>query len=58
MPGSLEDRIQWSGNVQEMLRNCSAGAYTYPMKSEFSNWRDEQRAWTTTRGAVPTSRFT
>ena len=48
MPGSLEDRIQRSGNVAEMLRNCPAGAYTYPMKPEFSNWRDEQRAWTTT----------
>ena len=48
MPGSLEDKIQRSGNVAEMLRNSPAGAYTYPMKPEFSNWRDEQRAWATT----------
>src|SRR5580698_7108012 len=48
MPGSLEDRIHRSGNVAEMLRNCPAGAYTYPMKPEYSNWRDEQRAWATT----------
>ena len=48
MAGSLEDKIQRSGNVAQMLRNSPAGAYTYPMKPEFSNWRDEQRAWSTT----------
>ena len=48
MPGSLEDKIQRSGNVADMLRNSPAGAYAYPMKPEYSNWRDEQRAWATT----------
>jgi len=48
MAGSLEDKVQRSGNVAQMLRNSPAGAYTYPMKPEFSNWRDEQRAWSTT----------
>jgi vanillate/3-O-methylgallate O-demethylase len=29
-----------------MLRNSKLGAYVYPVvPSEFSNWRDEQRAW-------------
>ena len=29
-----------------MLRNSQIGAYVYPVvPSEFSNWRDEQRAW-------------
>ena len=45
---SLEDKIQRGGNTARMLRNSPLGAYIYPMKSEFSNWRDEQRAWTTT----------
>jgi hypothetical protein len=31
-----------------MLRNVQVGAYTYPMKPEFSNWRDEQAAWKNT----------
>ena len=38
--------IQQSGNVAEMLRNSQIGAYVYPVvPSEYSNWRDEQRAW-------------
>ena len=29
-----------------MLRNSQIGAYVYPVvPSEFTNWRDEQRAW-------------
>jgi vanillate/3-O-methylgallate O-demethylase len=43
---SLEDLIQASGNPVEMLRNSQIGAYVYPVvPSEYSNWRDEQRAW-------------
>ncbi|HEX4559282.1 MAG TPA: hypothetical protein VH166_08860 [Mycobacterium sp.] len=42
---SLEDKIQRHGNVADMLRNAPQGAYDYPMRSEHSNWRDEQRAW-------------
>jgi vanillate/3-O-methylgallate O-demethylase len=48
VPGSLEDKIQRYGNVADMLRNVPVGAYTYPMKPEFSNWRDEQAAWKNT----------
>ena len=36
-----------------MLRNSQIGAYVYPVvPSEFTNWRDEQRAWRETRRAV------
>ena len=29
-----------------MLRNSQIGAYVYPVVApEFTNWRDEQRAW-------------
>ena len=29
-----------------MLRNSPLGPYVYPVvPSEFTNWRDEQRAW-------------
>jgi vanillate/3-O-methylgallate O-demethylase len=45
---SLEDKIQRHGNVADMLRNAPRGAYDYPMRSEYSNWRDEQRALTPT----------
>lgn len=28
-----------------MLRGSQLGPYAFPVKAEFSNWRDEQRAW-------------
>ena len=43
---SLEDVLQSAGNTAQMLRNSQIGAYVYPVVApEFSNWRDEQRAW-------------
>jgi vanillate/3-O-methylgallate O-demethylase len=43
---SLEDRLRSAGNPVDMLRNSQIGAYVYPVVApEFTNWRDEQRAW-------------
>ena len=43
---SLEELIQAVGNPVKLLRNSQTGPYVYPVvPSEFSNWRDEQRAW-------------
>ena len=43
---NLEQLLQAVGNPVQMLRNSQIGAYVYPVvPSEFSNWRDEQRAW-------------
>jgi len=43
---SLEDLLQGAGNPATMLRNSQIGAYVYPVVPyEYSNWRDEQRAW-------------
>lgn len=43
---SLEDLLQAAGNPVKMLRNSQIGAYVYPVvPNEYSNWRDEQRAW-------------
>jgi len=43
---SLEDLLQAAGNPVHMLRNSQIGAYVYPVvPTEYSNWRDEQRAW-------------
>jgi len=45
-PKNLQDVLQSAGNPVEMLRNSQIGAYVYPVvPGEFSNWRDEQRAW-------------
>ena len=43
---SLEDLLKAAGNPVTMLRNSQIGAYVYPVVPyEYSNWRDEQRAW-------------
>jgi syringate O-demethylase len=43
---SLEDLLQAVGSPVKLLRNSQTGPYIYPVvPTEFSNWRDEQRAW-------------
>lgn len=43
---SLQDKIEASGDDPlDMLRQSQVGAYMFPLPAEFSNWRDEQRAW-------------
>jgi vanillate/3-O-methylgallate O-demethylase len=42
---SLEDKLKDWKNPVEMLRNAPVGPYVFPVKPEFSNWRDEQEAW-------------
>jgi vanillate/3-O-methylgallate O-demethylase len=43
---NLETVLKAAGNPVHMLRNSQVGAYVYPVvPSEFTNWRNEQRAW-------------
>ena len=43
---SLEDLLAAADNTVELLRNAQAGPNVYPgVPAEFTNWRDEQRAW-------------
>jgi glycine cleavage system aminomethyltransferase T len=43
---NLEDAIKAAGGPVTLLRNSQLGPYVYPVvPSEFTNWRDEQRAW-------------
>jgi len=43
---NLEEQLQSAGNPVEMLRNSQIGPYAFPVvRHEFTNWRDEQRAW-------------
>jgi vanillate/3-O-methylgallate O-demethylase len=43
---NLEEKLKAAGNPVKMLRNSQIGAYVYPVVApEFTNWRDEQRAW-------------
>jgi len=43
---NLTALIEAAGGPVPLLRNSRAGIYIYPVvATEFSNWRDEQRAW-------------
>jgi syringate O-demethylase len=46
---TLEQRLASGENTVELLRNAQVGANVFPgVPPEFTNWRDEQRAWQTT----------
>ncbi|HLH32482.1 MAG TPA: aminomethyl transferase family protein [Terriglobia bacterium] len=43
---TLEEALLAAGNPVRMLRNSQIGPYAFPVvRSEFTNWRDEQRSW-------------
>ncbi|MBZ5580469.1 MAG: aminomethyl transferase family protein [Acidobacteriia bacterium] len=43
---NLEDVLQAAGSPVKLLRNSQIGPYAFPVvRAEFTNWRDEQRAW-------------
>ncbi|MGQ4615856.1 hypothetical protein [Nocardia sp. R7R-8] len=43
---NLEDLIQKAGSPVKLLRGNRMGPYVFPgIPPEFTNWRDEQRAW-------------
>jgi vanillate/3-O-methylgallate O-demethylase len=43
---TLEEALQSSASPVERLRNSQIGPYAFPVvRPEFTNWRDEQRAW-------------
>ncbi len=43
---NLETALRESGNPVKLLRNAQTGPYVYPgVPPEYTNWRDEQRAW-------------
>ena len=45
---TLEARLHRIGGPLRMLRAAPGGAYPFPMRAEFTNWRDEQEAWKST----------
>jgi vanillate/3-O-methylgallate O-demethylase len=43
---SLEDKLKASDGVLSMMRSSNLGSVIFPgIPPEFTNWRDEQRAW-------------
>lgn len=44
---TLAQAIARVGSPVELLRNQDWPSITFPIQAEFTNWRDEQRAWST-----------
>ena len=43
---NLEQVLKGAGSPVQLLRNSQIGPYAFPVvRHEFTNWRDEQRAW-------------
>ena len=44
---TLGDAIRAAGSPVKLSRNSQIGPYAFPvLRAEYTNWRDEQRAWT------------
>jgi glycine cleavage system aminomethyltransferase T len=52
---SLQQKIDSLGNPAKFLRDVPVGAYQYPVQSQYTNWRDEQRSWRETVGLLDQS---
>lgn len=52
---SLEDEINAAGGPLALLRSGRSGAYVFPVKPEFTNWRDEQESWRSTAALMDLS---
>ena len=56
MTATLQQLLEKAGNPVKLLRDSQLGAFVYPVvMSEFSNWRDEQRAWRDTAALLDQS---
>jgi vanillate/3-O-methylgallate O-demethylase len=42
---SLEDKMQALGGPLALLRAPRSGIFPFPIRAEFTNWRDEQESW-------------
>ncbi|WP_319458238.1 MULTISPECIES: hypothetical protein [unclassified Mycobacterium] len=52
---SLETKMQKAGGPVPMLRDAPVGAYPFPIRSEYTNWRDEQESWRRTAALMDSS---
>jgi len=52
---SLEDVIREAGGPLQLLRSGRSGSFVFPVKAEFTNWRDEQEAWRTSAALMDLS---
>ncbi|MBR7826704.1 hypothetical protein KDK95_10350 [Actinospica sp. MGRD01-02] len=52
---TLNDEIRAAGGPVGLLRSGRSGAYPFPIRAEFTNWRDEQESWRNTAALMDLS---
>ena len=52
---SLDDEIRAAGGPLNLMRSGRSGAFPFPIRAEFTNWRDEQESWRTTAALMDLS---
>ena len=52
---SLEEEIRAAGGPLELMRSGRSGSFPFPIRAEFTNWRDEQESWRTTAALMDLS---
>ena len=52
---SLEEEINAAGGPLALLRAGRSGVFPFPIRAEFTNWRDEQESWRTTAALMDLS---
>jgi vanillate/3-O-methylgallate O-demethylase len=52
---TLEEEITKAGGALALLRSGRSGTFPFPIRAEFTNWRDEQESWRTTAALMDLS---
>ena len=42
---NLDEEIRAAGGPLELMRSGRSGSFPFPIRAEFTNWRDEQESW-------------
>ena len=52
---NLEEEISAVGGPLKLMRSGRSGGFPFPIRAEFTNWRDEQESWRTTAALMDLS---
>jgi vanillate/3-O-methylgallate O-demethylase len=51
----LDEEIRAAGGPLELMRSGRSGSFPFPIRAEFTNWRDEQESWRTSAALMDLS---
>jgi vanillate/3-O-methylgallate O-demethylase len=52
---NLDEEIRAAGGPLELMRSGRSGSFPFPIRAEFTNWRDEQESWRTSAALMDLS---